>query len=174
MERLSYTYIAYPGLFLAFNAVHLLVKWQFQDGKTICQRLTKAFLVVLEVSLVVGLLVAAMWSNVWENQLPRLALFYDLTIQGMAYISALLVFGIKALGVFSHGPKTKNLVQLATKDETIFEAAQQLALMVRILMSSGVRSEAGSLSALSSILVILKVGLHHHHHHVYGQDHHSD
>ena len=174
VERLSYTYIAYPGLFLAFNAVHLLVKWQFQDGKTICQRLTKAFLVVLEVSLVVGLLVAAMWSNVWENQLPRLALFYDLTIQGMAYISALLVFGIKALGVFSHGPKTKNLVQLATKDETIFEAATQLALMMRILMSSGVRSEAGSLSALSSILVIMKVVLLHHHHHVYDQDHNSD
>ena len=85
-----------------------------------------------------------------------------------------MVLGAKCLGVFSHGPETKRFVHNATLTETIFEAAQQLALMVRILMSSGVRSEAGSLSALSSILVIMKVGLLHPRHHVYDQDHHSD
>ena len=52
----------------------------------------------------------------------------------------------------------KRLVFRATKDEMIFEAATQLGLLMQIFMSSGIGSSASSLSAVSSIVVIGKVG----------------
>ena len=77
----------------------------------------------------------------------------------MTYLSSALIVGVKCLGVFCHGPETRRLVFCATKDETIFEAATQLGLLVRIFMSSGIGSSASRLSAVSSIVVIGKVGV---------------
>ena len=163
VERLTYTYIAFPGFLLGFSTIRSLVRelicrcWR-GEAHGIIRGLMSAFVVTLEVSLVVGLLFAAQWSDVWEKAVPDVASVYDYTIQGMAYLSSALIVGVKCLGVFCHGPETRRLVFRATKDKTIFEAATQLGLLVRIFMSSGVGSSASRLSAVSSIVVIGKVG----------------
>ena len=164
VERLTYTYIAYPGFFLGFSSFRSLVAgliFRCWGGEAhgIVRGLGNAFAVGLEVSLAVGLLYAAQWSDVWERAHPHLAPVYDNTIHGMAFLSATLIVGVKCLGVFCHGPKTKRLVFRATKDETIFEAATQLGLLMRIFMSSGISSSASFLSAVSSVVVIGKVGV---------------
>ena len=164
VERLTYTYIAFPGFLLGFSSIRSLVRgllcscWR-GEGLGIVRGLMSAFVVTLEVSFVAGLLFAAQWSDVWEKANPDLAPVYDYTIQGMAYLSSALIVGVKCLGVFCHGPETRRLVFRATKDETIFEAATQLGLLVRIFMSSGIGSSASRLSAVSSIVVIGKVGV---------------
>ena len=104
-----------------------------------------------------GLLVAAQWSVLWENNMPEVAVGYDLVIQGMSYLSFVIVIGVKCLGVISHGPETQNLVQKATVNETIFESALQLSLVARIFFSSGHGTTASLLSAVSSFTSIGKV-----------------
>ena len=69
---------------------------------------------ILELSTCIALLRAAMWSDRWEKNLPTLAPVYDITLQRMAYFSAVTVLGIKCLGVFSHGAGTKCFIHNAT------------------------------------------------------------
>ena len=148
VERLTYTYIAYPGFFLTLDGLRSLV-WglvtKCTKGKEVNGMFTKLgsfFAVALEVSLAVGLLVAAMWSDRWEKHLPEVAVGYDIVIQGMSYLSFVILIGVKCLGTISHGPETYNLVQKATINETIFESALQLALVMRIFLSSGYGTSA--------------------------------
>ena len=86
VERLTYTYIAYPGFFLTLDGLRSLV-WglvtKFTKGKEVNAMFTKLasfFAVALEVSLGVGLLVAEMWSDRLEKHLPEMALGYDIVI----------------------------------------------------------------------------------------------
>ena len=164
VERTTFTYIVFPGFFLGFSSTQGLVKGLVSrcipcELHVIVRGMGRAFAVALEVSLAACLLFAAMWSDVWERTHPHLAPAYDNTIQGMAILSAILILGVKSLGVICHGPETRRLVFQATKDETIFEASTQLGLVMRIFMSSGIGSSASYLSALSSIVVIGKVGI---------------
>ena len=77
----------------------------------------------------------------------------------MAYLSVISTIGVKCLGLISHGPRTSNVVFHATVTETIFEAGQQLKLLARCAISSGNISWPGILSAVSSIVLIGKVGV---------------
>ena len=69
VERLTYTYIAYPGFFLTLDGLRSLVSGlvtKCTKGKEVNGMFTKLgsfFAVALEVSIAVGLLVAAMWSD---------------------------------------------------------------------------------------------------------------
>ena len=108
-----------------------------KNSQGLVGKLGHIFALTLEVSTVIGLLGAAMWSNRWEKNLPTLAPAYDFTLQGMAYISAAIVLGAKCLGVLSHGPETKRFVHNATITETIFEAALQLILLTGLNLMSG-------------------------------------
>ena len=162
VERLTYTYIAYPGFFLAFEGLRSLVGGLIINcwGKEVDEMLRKvahSLAITLEVSLAVGLLMAAMWSDLWENELPEMAVVYDFVIQGMSYLSFVILIGVKCLGTISHGPETYNLVQKATINETIFESALQLALVMRIFLSSGYGTSASVLSAVSSFVCLGKV-----------------
>ena len=164
VERTTFTYIAFPGFLLVFSSTCSLIKGlvfrhRGRELHAAVRGLGRAFSVALEVSLIAALLFAALWSDVWERTHLHMAPVYDNTIQGIAVLSAFLILGVKSLGVICHGPKTRRLVFQATKDETIFEASMQLGLVVRIFMSSGVGSSASFLSALSSIVVIGKVGV---------------
>ena len=164
VERTTFTYIVFPGFFLGFSSTRGLVKGLVSrcipcEPHIIVKGMGRAFAVALEVSLAACLLFDAMWSDVWERTHPHLAPVYDNTIQGMAILSAVLILGGKSLGVICHGPKTRRLVFQATKDDTIFEASTQLGLVMRIFMSSGIGTSASYLSALSSIVVIGKVGV---------------
>ena len=96
-------------------------------------------------------------SDLWENEMPEVAVVYDYVIQGMSYLSFALLIGVKCLGVIYHGPETYNLVQKATINETIFESALQLALVMRIFLSSGYGTSASVLSAVSSFACLGKV-----------------
>ena len=77
VERLTYTYIAFPGFLLGFSSIRSLVGglvyrcWR-GEAHGIVLGFVSAFLVTLEVSLVAGLLFAAQWSDVWEKALPHL------------------------------------------------------------------------------------------------------
>ena len=162
MERLTYTYIAYPGFLLAFDGLRNLVwglvtKCWGKEVDGIFGKLAHFLAIALEVSLVMGLLVAAQWSDLWENNMPEVAVGYDLVIQGMSYLSFVILIGVKCLGTISHGPETYNLVQKATINETIFESALQLALVMRIFLSSGYGTSASVLSAVSSFVCLGKV-----------------
>ena len=163
VERLTYTYIAYPGFFLTLDGLRSLV-WglvtKCTKGKEVNGMFTKLgsfFAVALEVSLAVGLLVAAMWSDRWEKHLPEVAVGYDIVIQGMSYLSFAMVVGVKFLGLISHGPETYSLYHKATVNETIFESSLQLSLVARIFFSSGYGTQASLLSAVSSFAAIGKV-----------------
>ena len=158
-ERLTFTYIAYPGFFLAFDGLNslawgLITKCRGEEVEGTIRQLGHFLAVALEVFLAVALLAAAMWSDLWENKMPEVALGYDFLIQGMAYLSFAIVVGVKCLGVFSHGPETKSLVHKATVNETIFESALQLSLVARIFFSSGYGTWASALSAASSLASI--------------------
>ena len=159
-ERLTYTYIAYPGFFLTFyslrNLAWGLIKrcWgEKVDG--VFANLAHFLAIAFEVCFAAGLLMAAMWSDLWEKDLPELALVYDFVIQGMSYLS--FIIGVKCLGIIFHGPETKGLVDKATVNETIFESALQLALVARIYLSSGYGTYASALSAASSLACLCKV-----------------
>ena len=165
VERLTYTYIAYPGFFLTLDGLRSLVSGlvtKCTKGKEVNGMFTKLgsfFAVALEVSIAVGLLVTAMWSDRWEKHLPEEAVGYDIVIQGMSYLSFALVVGVKFLGLISHGPETYSLYHKATVNETIFESSLQLSLVSRIFFSSGYATQASLLSAVSSIVIIGKNGV---------------
>ena len=157
VERLTFTYIAYPGFFFAFDDLDSLVwglitKCRGEEAEGKIRQL--GHFLALEVFLAVALLVAAMWSHLWENDLPQVELGYDFLIQGMSYLSFAIVVGVKCLGIFSHGPETKSLIHKATVNETIFESALQLSLVARIFFSSGYGTWASALSAASSLASI--------------------
>ena len=158
LERVSYTFIAFPGFFLGYSGIKSLVvalvskccKGEFHK---IVIWLVNALVAALKFSLMVGLFLGAR-SNSWPCSLPHLVPVYDCAIQGMAYLSAALIVGVKCLGTFCHGPQSCHLVFRAKEAETKFEAALQLALISRIHLSSGVRTSASLLSAFSSIFFI--------------------
>ena len=172
VERLTYTFIAYPGFFFALgdHGIRGLIK-QWWRGKTqgrLAGKLGHILALALEVATFIGPLTAAMWSERWEKYLPQMAPVYDFALQGMAYLSTAMVLGAKCLGVFSHGPETKRFVHNATLTETIFEAAMQLSLLCGVSLTSGNWSTASQLSTVSSVVLIGKVGVenflgrHHH------------
>ena len=84
---------------------------------------------------------------------------YGSSIKAMSYASAIFVICVKMLGVFCHGPQAKHLVLRTTDAETRYEAALQLALVATIFLSSGTWTTRSLFCALSSILVIGKVGV---------------
>ena len=165
VERLTYTCIAFPGYFLAFAGLRNLIKSIVSkccggEVKGFLQTIGSSLSVALEVFLALGLLMAAWWSDVWEHataqNLPEIACVYDFT---MACLSFTIIVALKCLGVLCHGPKTTQLVFQDTKTETIFEAANQLMLLLRLAFSSGRVTEASFLSAISSIVLIGRVGV---------------
>jgi len=135
-------FVAFPGLFLGFAGLQSLVAalinkcWR-GEAHRIVYTLTKAFAVALEFSLFVGLLMAAIWSHNWVCHRSHLAPVYDCLIQGMAYVSAILIVGVKCFGTICHGPESCSLVFRAKEAETNFEAALQLCLISRIYLYSG-------------------------------------
>ena len=162
VERMTYTYIALPGFFLAFDGLRNLVwglieKCWGEKVHGIFAKLAHFLAIGLEVSFAVGILMAALWSDLWEKDLPKLALVYDYVIQGMSYLSFIIVIGVKCLGIIFHGPESKGLVCKATVNETIFESALQLTLVGRIFLSSGYGTSASALSAVSSLVCLCKV-----------------
>ena len=159
VERLTYTYIAFPGFFLGYSGLQSLIAalvnkcWRGEVHGSI-RGLAGAFAAALEFSLFLGLAFAAIGQNDWPCTFPHLAEVYDYIIQGMAYLSAAFTVGVKCLGTICHGPTICRLLFRAKRAETIFEAAHQLALLSRIFLSSGIGTSEGLLSAISSIIAI--------------------
>ena len=126
LERLTYTFIAFPGLLLGFASLQSLLTrlinkcWKGEVHR-IVRGIAKAFAGTLEFSLFVGLLLIAIKSQTWVCQRPHLARQYDCFIQGMAYISATLVVGVKCFATFSHGPESCRLTFKAKESENKFE-----------------------------------------------------
>ena len=164
LERLTYTFIAFPGVFLGFASLQSLLTglinkcWKGEVHR-IVRGIAKAFAGTLEFSLFVGLLLIAIKSQTWVCQQPHLARQYDCFIQGMAYFSATLVVGVKCFATFSHGPESCRLTFKAKESENKFEAALQLAVLSWIYLSSGVTTSAELLSAASSVFFIGKTGV---------------
>ena len=164
VERLTYVIIAYPGIYLGFDCLLILSRemtrrcWS-RELQGITSKIGKTVLRTFEIVLVVAIGLAAWTSEHWDENLPHIATAFDFTIRAMAYLSFTSTIGVKCLGLISHGPKTRNVVFHATVTETIFEAGQQLRLFARCAISSGNISWPGILSAVSSIVLIGKVGV---------------
>ena len=159
IERSAFTFIALPGFFLGFSGLQSLVSasikkcWRGEVHRCV-RGSAGVFAVALEGFLVVGLLLAARGQKNWSCHLPRLAELYDLSLHGMAYLSASVIIGVKCLGTFCHGPECCRLLFRTKQAETKFEAALQLGLLLNIYLSSGHRTWESLLSATSSIIAI--------------------
>ena len=117
VQRLTFTFIAYPGFLFALGdhgITGLIKRCWGTKAQGLVGKLGHVLEVILEHFTYIALLGAAMWSDRWEKNLPTVAPVYDITMQGMAYFSAVTVLGIKCLGVFSHGAKTKCFIHNAT------------------------------------------------------------
>ena len=153
VERLTYTYIAFPGFFLGYSGLQNLVAalvnkcWGGQVHR-IVHGLAGALAAALECSIFLGLALAAIGHNDWTCTFPLRAEVYDYIIQGMAYLSAAFTIGVKFLGTICHGPTSSRLLFRAKGAETIFEATLQLGLLSRIFLSSGIGTTASLLSAI--------------------------
>lgn len=164
VERLTYTYIAFPGFFLGYSGLQSLAAalfnkcWRGKVHRSV-RGLAGALAVALECSLFLGLIFAAIGQSDWACAFPHLAEVYDNIIQGMAYLSAAFTIGVKCLGTICHGPTSCRLLFRAKGAETIFEAGFQLGLLSRIYLSSGKGTTPGLLSAISSIFAIGKCGV---------------
>ena len=112
MERVTYTFIAFPGVLLGFATVHNIVRevlgkcWK-QHALDFCQCLWSALVLTLEVGLFLGMYVAATRSRKFSTIVsPSWLEAYDCTIQALAYGSATLIVGVKCFGIFCHGPES--------------------------------------------------------------------
>ena len=115
---------------------------------------------LIQVSLTAGLFYAAAFHNDWnKGESESVFKAYVLCLCSMSYASATYIIGVKALGVFCHGPETKRLVLRATVAEGRYEAALQLGLLTTIFVLSGRLTQESLQSAMSSILVMGKVGV---------------
>ena len=153
VERVTYTFIAFPGVLLGFATVHNIVReligkcWK-QHAWDFFQCLWSASVLALEVGLFLGMYVAATHSRKFSTIVsPSWVEAYDCTIQALAYGSATLIVGVKCFGIFCHGPESCRLAFMAKDTETTFEASLQLGLLTSIYISSGVATSAGFLSA---------------------------
>ena len=159
VERLTYTFIAFPAFSLGFSTLQSLVVtlvnkcWRGKVNR-IVEWSAATFAVAVELSLFVGLLSMARGKNGWTCALPHLAPVYNGFIQTVAYLSAIITIGIKCFGIFCHGPQSCHLVFRAKEAETKFEAAFQLSLLSSIYIGSGINSPASLLSGTSSIIII--------------------
>ena len=162
---MTYTFIALPGLLLGFSALQSLVTGLTARccvGKTHekLQAVANLFVLLIQVFFSAGLFFAASFNNIWREEAPEsVTQMYGSSIKAMSYASAIFVIGVKMLGVFCHGPQAKHLVLRTTDAETRYEAALQLALVATIFLSSGTWTTRSLFCALSSILVIGKVGV---------------
>ena len=164
-ERLTFTFIAYPGIFLSFAAIHRVVKelvsWcQGGEVQGVGQGLARVAVISFEVCVFFGLFAAAMWSDEWsKTATPFTVKVYDHTILSLAFLSATLAVGVKIIGLFCHGPESRRLVFRAKDTETKFEANFQLGLLTSMYTSSGHATPASMLSAFNAIIVISKIGV---------------
>ena len=165
VELLTYTFIALPGLLLGFSglqglATRLTARCCAGQIPEKLQDVANFLTLLIEVSLTAGLFYAAVFHNDWNKGAPE-SVFkaYVLCLCSMSYASATYIIGVKALGVFCHGPETKRLVFRATGAEGRYEAALQLVLLTTIFVVSGTLTQESLQSAMSSILVMGKVGV---------------
>ena len=165
VELLTYTFIALPGLLLGFSglqglATRLTARCCAGKIPEKLQAVANCVALLIQVSFSAGLFYAAVFHNNWNEEAPE-SVFnaYVFKIKAMSFVSAAFIIGVKTLGVFCHGSETKRLVLWATGAEARYEAALQLALLTTIFLSSGTWTAESLQSAMSSILVMGKVGV---------------
>ena len=122
VERLTYIFICYPTIYLWFDYLPSLAKEMMRrccgsEMQGITPKIGAAISRTVEVFLCVALYIAAHTSEFWERDLPHLATMFDFTIRAMAYLSIIIIVGIKCLGLISHGPKTRRVIFHATGTE---------------------------------------------------------
>ena len=166
VEFLTFTFIALPGILLGFSALQSLLRGlaaRCCSGRQISENLkavANLIALLIQGSLSAGLFFAAAYSTDWTEEVPSgVSQVYVFSIKAMAFVSAIFVTSVKLLGVFCHGPETTHLVLRAADAETRFEAASQLALVATSFLNSGTWTRSSLLSAMTSILVIGKVGI---------------
>ena len=167
----AYTFIALPGIMLSFSALHSILRelWKRICGSEVpgcLAAVINATALLLQMSLCTGLVLLPLFSVDLEIQKKCSPAFesiiegFETTIQAMAYSSAAFLIGVKLLGTICHGPEVTKLVERATDAEVRYEAALQLILLTMVYLTTWTRSLEIRNSAISSILVIGKIGIH--------------
>ena len=166
----TYTHIALPGIMLSFSALQSVVKELMKR----CSRsevprcfgaVANSTVLSLQMALFTGLIfVPLQWGGMeyLKSCYPVLKPIiegYEPTIIAMAYSSATLIIVVKLLATICHGPKVTELVEKVAEAEMRFEAALQLILLGTIYLLSGNGSSEARNSAITSLMVIGKVGL---------------
>ena len=165
----TYTFIALPGIMLSFSALHSLTRglWKRNCGGAKVpgwlQAVLNAAALFLQMSICTGLVLVLMMNiGALKVCIPILKPILDgheNFIIAMAYFSAAFLVGVKILGTICHGPEVARLVEKATVAEVQYEAALQLILLGTIYLFSGKGSFESRNSAITSLLVIGKVGI---------------
>ena len=154
---MTYTFIALPGVMLSFSALQSLLRefWnRICGGSEVpgCLRaLFNAAALLLQMLFCTGLILVPLTGLRFDG--------YENMIRAMAYSSATFLIGVKLLGTICHGPEVTRLVEKVTDAEVRFEASLQLILLGTIYLVSGKGSSGSLSSAVTSLLVIGKVGI---------------
>ena len=160
----TFTFVALPGVMLAFSAVQRFIAklWEKCSGQQVPGLLgavMNAVALSLQTSLCIALTVVPVLYGVFDGNFPELMRIYDSVIPVMAYASATFIIAVKLLAIVCHGPETTNLVKKATVAEVRHEAALQLILLATIYFVSGKSSLQSTNAAVTSLLVIGKLGI---------------
>ena len=163
----TYTFIALPGIMLSFSVFQSMVGKLMRrcSGSEVPGWIANSIVLSLQMALFTGLIfVPLQWGSMeyLKSCYPVLKPIiegYEPTIIAMAYSSATLIIVVKLLATICHGPKVTELVEKVAEAEMRFEAALQLILLGTIYLLSGNGSSEARNSAITSLMVIGKVGL---------------
>ena len=127
VEWYTYVFIACPTIWVGCAALFDLLKQtilQCGEGKVqrILSESADAFGTLVQVSVSNGFFVVAAFYPSWAPGHPGLAQGFTFLIKALAYLSAIGIIGVKLVGLFNHGPKTKHLIFQATDLENRWEA----------------------------------------------------
>jgi len=146
VQSLTYFFVSLSGLLLASTALHRFLIMRVCQAK-IGSILSLLFLIAS----LSGTFFLLVGIPIRYNSFPWPGFL-------LAILNATVMIGVKILACLSHGPETQRLSIRITNMESNHESALQLMMMTWITLYHGIMSTSGTLSMVSSLLMIGKAG----------------
>ena len=155
VQSLTYSFIAVPGIMLAYNGMHSILSQRAKAASIKCLKhqsvghlLINAMLCLEVLCLFASLIGIYIISS---KILPSLSYV-------LAIITCTFILGVKLLAVIFHGPQMKNFSLAVASAESRFESAFQLFFVLYLSIDTGVLTTSSILSSLGAMLMIGKAG----------------